>query len=108
MKTARLAVLGIAAATALIGQTEARPGQNAPKPKMVLNEPMPVIPSSHVSTALAPVRQEAFTRRSATDGSFSTFQVWYGLTIPAGQTLNMASDQDWTGTTGVAIAIECP
>jgi hypothetical protein len=66
------------------------------------------MPQPSVSQISAPVRREATMKRNATDGSLSTFQVWYGLTIPAGQTLNLASDQDWTGTTTVAIAIECP
>jgi hypothetical protein len=106
MRIPQMSLIGLIAAVTVMAQSEAPPPpeHNARNSKPVIIETMPQTAAAQIS---APVRREATTKRSATDGSLSTFQVWWGLTIAAGQTLNLPSDQDWTGVNTIAVAVDC-
>jgi hypothetical protein len=98
MRISRLTIIGIFATSVLMAEDHNVPAHEAAQ-QALFNE----------GNAQRASRTMKLKRDDVNNvSSLSTFEIFTGLTIAPGQTLNLFGSLDWTGADSASIAIACP
>jgi len=98
MRIAQLTLIGILTATFVMADNDALPVREAAQQ-----------PLFKEGRAQRPSKTVKLRREELSSGNASCeCEIFTGITIPPGQTMNFGGNLDWTGAENAAIAVACP
>jgi hypothetical protein len=98
MRITQLTLIGILAIPFLLAEEQNGPAREA--------APQPLFKEGNAQRASKAMKVKP--QDASNISSLSSFEIFTGLTIAPGQTLNLFGTLDWTGADSASIAVACP